>query len=494
MLRRFSSRFSVSAAIPAAFTLPLISTSASGADASAFHGLIPDFYSQSSQVYPQALQLETQSSPTDGANQSRDPPYKFIAKFNSTDVAQQMGGLLQGFSFRLRNWQQNKVEDVNLSFSSREDWVQLSIKQSQTVYAADPNYLLTLASRNKNKSMPGKERFLFQEGAEGSATLQRLDTKIVESNLFGLSAFAFHNDVDPTYESLASDKAKDEFATANRSSDAAGAKFRLGSFSLTASYTSSSRLVGVATPTEAREDYTIGFDLGDFRKRSGELFPPLFWDLAPSTVYAGSFSKETSYKLASQGPPDRTTGYGAGAYWGWNGGSANVSSWTYYLDSNRVGDASYDSAGRGFDASIGGYRGLFGLYGGVSYHHSDDLAPVSRAFDHGYDAYTSFSYKPPRFPDIALEGAFGRYGYDSLIWGVTSDAAYWSATLGFDFGKFLWDSTAVKQQSATSKSTYNGSRMLKVFYRYYNETDNGIVGATPGDSHLLGIIFRTGLN
>jgi len=480
-------RFRPGIAISALLVLPLMSASALGTDLFVVGASIPD----AMRLDPQASQLATRFTSSEGNPQNTDSLYKFGFKFNAVDAAQPVSGALQGFSVARRNWEQNNVEDLRLNFSALGDWVQLSVRQSQSQYSADQNYLRELASRNKNKNLLGKERFLGRDGAEGAAGLQRLDVRLFDSNLLGVSTFAFRSEVDPYYESLTSSKSKDEFATANRSSDAAGAKVRFASLSITTSYMNSSQLIGFATPSEARHDQTIGLDLTDLRGRIGESLPPVIWMVAPSGIYATNFVKETSYKTAAEGLPDRTTGIGAGAYWTWDNGNAHVSYWKYDLDSRRVGAASYDSAGRGLDASIGVYKGPVSFYGGVSLRHMEDLAPQSQAIDHSYDAYASLSYKPAYLPDIVVDGGLGRYGYDSRAYGITSDATYWSATLGLEFAKFLWPNES--QQRSGPKGINSRSLSLKLFYKYYNEADHGIVGATLGDSHLLGMAFRAAL-
>jgi hypothetical protein len=331
--------------------------------------------------------------------------------------------------------------------------------------------------------------------------LQRIDVKIIDSSFVGVSAFTFHNDVDPYYESLASLKSKDEFAISNRSSEAGGVKVRLGALSLTTTYTNSimlsapapATMSGAGSPTETQQDQMLAIDLTDVRKRSGDAPPSVIWALAPSSIYVKLYGKQTSYATAAEGPPDRTTGVTSGAYWGWNGGNASVSYWRYYLDSQRTGDASYDSAGRGIDANFGAYAGAIGFYAGLSYRRSDDLAPISKAVDQSYDAYASAIYKPEHFPDILVEGSFGNSGYNSLVYGVTSDSAYRSGTLGLDFSKYLWTG-AVPNAKVAVKGAAGGVPNLRLFYRYQVETDHGIVGATPGDSHFVGMTFRAGLS
>jgi hypothetical protein len=465
----------------------LLNTSALAWDQYAMAGNSPVFYPQTLLFYPLALQ--TESVPGPEHRSGADSLYKFTAKYNSGDAAQNANGALQGFSIRRKNWEENPVGDLKLNLSVIENWVQLSVRQSQSVYAADPDYLGTLANKNKNLNLPGKERFLLREGAEGNAGIQRIDFKLFDSGFLAMSAFAFHSDVDLYYESLASLKAKDEFAIPNRSSDASGVKVRLGSASLTTTYTNATLLRGANSPTETRIDQTLAFDLADFRKRFGDALPGMIWELSPTSIYVSLFNKETSYKTALEGPPDRTTGLSSGANWAWKGGSANVNYWNYSLDSQRIGEASYDSAGRGVDASVGGFAGAAGFYAGLSYRRSDDLAPLSRAVEKGYDVYASAYYKPQRLPDLVIDGNIGRYGYNSVAYAVMSGGTYWSVTFGLDFSKYLSNFADAKPPAA-AKSVPGGAPSLKMFYRFYSETDYGLIGGTPGDSHFVGMMFR----
>jgi hypothetical protein len=448
-------------------------------------------------IYPQTLQFEPQSTGTRDGDLTTAPILKYEAKTDASDVAQPTNGALQGFAAPVSNWQRDNVVDTKLNFSLLQDIVQLSIRQASSAYAADPSYLRLLAQQKK--AVP----FNY---TEGSAGLARLDVKVFQSDLIGVTAFASHSDVDPFYKSLASEKAKDEFAVANQSSDVGGTKLRFGPLSLVMSYTTSTPLsdgsigytanssLGAGGATHG-QDQTLSLDMRDIRTRTGDLLPESLWAFAPSSVYAGTFVKEIDY-ITAPGIPAQLTGASTGASWQWNGGTANIGYWNYYLNSHQVGEASYDSSGHGYNANIGGYNGLIAIYAGISYQLMNDLAPLSTSLSSGYNAYSSLTYKPAGFPDVVLEGTYGRYGYNSAIYGINGTSNYWSATLGFEFSKFLWSPTETKQLATTADGKNNGPVSLKLFYRYSNETDYGFTGAnaTPGDSHLFGMMFRTKLN
>jgi hypothetical protein len=250
-------------------------------------------------------------------------------------------------------------------------------------------------------------------------------------------------------------------------------KVHFGLLSVTTSYTNSKTLFGAGPPTETKQDQTITLDLTGARN---------LWSLSPSAVYVNSFAKETPYQTISYEGTDRTTGISAGASWGWNGGNANVSYWNFSLDSRPTGQP-YNSTGRGFDASIGADVNTIGFYAGFSYNDTEELASFSNAVARGQDAYVSVSYKPQYLPDIVASGNMGRYQYNNFVYGIADDATYWSATLGFDFSKFLRSPLETKTKPTA-----------KLFYKYYSPTDHSTVAATPASSQFLGMMFRAALD
>ena len=452
-------------------------------------GTYPDWFA------PQGRPLSAEQSLTG------DPRYKFGLQTSETSIVREANSNSTDFSFPRRNWEANQVQDVRMNFGMLDDRLQFTMKQSHSFYAADWDYLVQQARKNKNSSIPGRERFLAPNGSEGDANLQRLDAKLYRSDFLEFTTFASRKDVDAYYESFASTKAKDEFSVPNLSSQEGGAKLRLGSLSLTSAYANAENLVGVGTPTQVRQEQTIAFDFTDFRKRTGDSLPVAVWTVAPSSVFVSAFTKSNHFKTAMEGPPDETTGFSAGAAWAWDsGGYANVGYWRYRVDSRRTDAASYDSAGRGLDANFGTYWRSLGFDGGLSYRRIDDLAPYSRSIESSYDAYLSASYKLHRLPDVSLTGALGRYDYQSLVDAGAMQDVYWSATVALDFSKYLnpsSDSAAIKRQAdddrpgsnRTFKGPSAGTPTLKFLYRYMNDTNQGFVDVKSGSSHLFGILF-----
>jgi hypothetical protein len=262
-------------------------------------------------------------------------------------------------------------------------------------------------------------------------------------------------------------------------------KVQFGLLSFTTSYTDSKTLFGAGPPTETRQDQTIALDLTGLRNQAGETISSAVWSLSPSAVYVNSFVKETPYQAMSEGA-DRTIGTSAGASWSWNGGNADVSYWNSSLDSRPMGQA-YNFTGRGFDVSIGAYVNAIGFYAGFSYNDTEELASFSNAVSRGQDAYVLVSYKPQYLPDIGVGGGIGRYEYNNFVYGIADDATYWSATLEFDFSKFLWSPLETNTKLATKSPT------AKLFYKYYSQTDHNTAAATQASTQFLGAMFRAAL-
>jgi hypothetical protein len=315
--------------------------------------------------------------------------------------------------------------------------------------------------------------------------------KIIESDFAELSGFSSRGD-ESRYPLYASNRSRQElFMSPNPSNDSGGAKVRFGSLWVSTRYENTpndgnTNTFGLGIPTQTRQDQTIGFDLTPFSK-SGDS---IIWALAPSAIYVSSSTSETYQTLAGSST-DRTTGLTAGATWARTNGSASLSYWNYYSDS-RIGQASYDAAGRGVDFNIGAYAGTIGFYTGLSYRQTEDLSLFTRSVNQGYDAYVSLSYKPRYLPDVVVDGAVGRYDYNGLAFGTTSDGTYWSGTLGFDFSKFLW--SPVPNPKLSTKDINSGLPSVKLFYQYYNETSHTGVWTTPRTNQFIGAMFRASLN
>jgi hypothetical protein len=417
-----------------------------------------------------------------------------------------------------KNREHNQVDDLTLKFSAFNGILQLTLRESGSSYSADANYLLELARRSSNKNAPGRERFIQIPG-DGHAGLQRLDLKVYQSDSTSVTIFGFRKDVDRSYESFVSAKAKDEFATADQTGEAGGAKVRLGAISVTSSYGSYERMSGVTNSTIARQDHTVALDTWDLRSRLqalGLAFP--IEAFLPTSLYVTRFEHQTLFRKAEDGPLDSTIGFSTGASWNSDSGYVNVTYWDYRLDSQRVGSASYDFAGRGLEIGFGAYGTAWGAYTGLSYHRADDLAPFSNSVSRGYDGYALLTYKLTDLPDLSISGSVSQYSYEGIAFPASS-GFYWSATVGLDFSKWLPsagspspnhkavgtlvtaenplgsaqpDAPGVARASTSFnfKSPVGDKTSLKLFYRYAAETAAGGFGSTSGDNHLIAAIVR----
>ena len=432
---------------------------------------------------------------------------KLAISGSKIDIARDPNADISELGFvQAKNWERNQVDDLKLKFSTFDDALQLTIRESGSSYSADPNYLFERARKNHGNNVSGPER-LSRSPGDGHADLQRLDWKVFDLDAMGITAFGFRKEVDPSYMSFTSAKAKDEFAAADQSGGAGGAKLRLGTVSLTSSYGNYERLSDSATM--ARQDHTIAWDTSDVRNRLQSAGLALFAPVVPTSLSVTRFDGQRSFRMDEQRPSERTSGYAATAAWNWSSGYGNVSYWDYRLDSERIGTAAYAFAGRGLDIGFGTWRAAWGLYGGASYYRSDDRSLLSRSVAGGYDAYASVTYKLDDLPDLSLTGNFGQYDYEGIVVPVSSSGVYWSATIGFDFSKWLRsaDGAAANKTAGTSaaesssgpaptisrfnlKSPVGDKPSLKVFYRYAAESADETAGGKSSDNHLVGAVLR----
>jgi hypothetical protein len=421
------------------------------------------------------------------------------------DVARAPNSELSELSFiQPKSRERNQVDDLKLKLSTSNEILQLTIRESESSYSADTNYLLDLARKNRND--PGVQRFLQSPGT-GHADLQRLDFKLYDTDSFGVTAFAFRKDVDLSYMSFTAAKAKDEFAAVDQTGATGGAKVRLGAISLTSSYGNYERASASNDVTRARQDHTVALDTAYLASNLRAMAPAFLDALIPSSISVTRFDSQTPSKTPTEGLVERTTGYAGNAAWKWDSGYANVSYWNYRLDGEASGASSYAFAGRGVDAGFGVYRDALGVYSGISYYQADDLSPLSHSATGGFDAYALLTYKLNDFPDLSFSGNLGRYDYASFAFpGTSSGAHYWSATVGFDFSKWLRPDSAAAQTVATSaegqgspgagtsrfnlKSPVGDKPSVKLFYRYATEPADETTGGQATDSHLFAAALR----
>src|SRR5262245_18403705 len=116
--------------------------------------------------------------------------FRLDLKFDAFDAAQSGPGG-QGFALGAKNREVNEIDALKVSLSTLDGAVRFSLRQAESFYSADPNYLRMLASRNKNTSTPGKERFLLHDGSGGTAGLDRLDVRTYDIARVVVSPFAF---------------------------------------------------------------------------------------------------------------------------------------------------------------------------------------------------------------------------------------------------------------------------------------------------------------
>jgi hypothetical protein len=441
------------------------------------------------------------------------PEVKLDISGSQLDVARDANAQISELGFaQPKNRERNQVDDLKLRFSTLNDVLQFTIRESGSAYSADAAYLLELARKNHNPNSLGPQRFL-QDPGNGHAGLQRVDVKLFDSTPMTVTAFGFRKEVDRSYMSFASAQAKDEFATPDQTGGTTGAKVRLGALSLTSSYGNYERTSGVDSTTTTRQDHTLAWDTSDLRNRLPDFGLGFVSPFVPTSLSVTRFDSQTPVATGEPGVSERTSGYAANAEWKWSSGYGNASYWDYRLDDARTGALAYGFAGRGFDAGFGTYGAALGVYGGVTHYRSDDVSPLWNSITGGSDAYATLTYKFDDLPDLSLNGTLGQYDCNALASATPFHGVYWSATVGLDFSKWLRsvdgaaksktpDSSAAAESSPAPgptasrfslKSPLGDKLSLKFFYRYAAESAEDPAGGHATDSHLFGAAFRGGL-
>lgn len=433
-----------------------------------------------------------------------EPAFKLNIDGSLIDVARDPYFELPELYFlRRENWERYQLGDLKATLSTIDDRLKITLREAHSLYMADAEIL-----RRKDIDPRTKRgRFFGAFGAQGHGHHQRIDFTPIKSSLIEAGGFAYHTDLDKDFIRYRSAGAKkDVFDGFDRTTLKSGGKLRFASVTFTTARSESERISGARNPKIVSEETGVSVDLTDLGTRLGGLATSAIWRLLPATVYAERSNVHTVFKKVRDEPPDHTEVVSLGASWTWTNGYANFDFYEYYLDSRRVGDANYDSAGRG----LGLYGGLWGdtwtLDGGFFFLRADDRAPHLRAKYSEYDVYLSGTYKPNFLPDISVDGSIGTYDYNGTAFNTFSSGTYWSGTVVLDFSKFFWRPPPLRvatriagqeRETRTSfamKGPYSNLPSLKVFYRIKGDTNEGDIGPlTPRhrNDHVVAAVFRT---
>jgi hypothetical protein len=389
----------------------------------------------------------------------------------------------------------NEVKDLKLEFSTRDERVKVSLRDSESTYQAHSAYLFGIAGPNPfgaflgDKLSQEKSRFLFNNQPIGMARSEKIDVKVIDGELLKLTGFAFHTQTgDAYYSDQARRNPNDDFAVSNRWSRGFGQKVVIGPVCLTSKFRRTERIFGMNAPSERSLDHTLLVDLEDVWRRirvSGSFLS----SLAPSNVYAGVFNKSTIFRSLTDGVPDETKGTTAGAHWGSTYGSFDINYFRYFLDSRRLGDQNYDSAGRGASASLSSWTDRFVVSGGLSLTQTDFLPATARNQNRFLNAYATATVKLDELPDVFVDFTGYRYQYVDQYGHAGSTS--WSSSFGLELSKYL-GVLAREGKGAASTLNFAGAS-LRTLYRYQTGMDYVLPGQGGPRGHFIGLSFHTAL-
>ena len=536
-------------AIQVALVLPLTNASALDGDPSAFPAFTPEFYPQSLQFYPRALQADTQSAPAGANDQNTESFYKFSVKFNSVDVAQQVNGVLQGFSVPRRNWEQNNVEDLNLNFmfpyrevgiqpelisssapaprpgmsdvvkeqhpeppgltvTKRADWQDQPVEDKELKYSA-PGGAVRLSVREASSGgLLGTSLASFGLGSTDwptntMAKSQKVDWAIVDLSSFGLTVFGYQNEVGSGFKPFG--ETKNEFAAAATRTMKAGGQVRLGAFSFGYAHSCTAKTVDsnanfFTTPDSnanffAAQDANANSCAAQNEASVALALPQLLPGLEGSVsnllpnLWATVSDKQTLLTGSETAAvTNDTVSTSFGGTWNWNNTYATLGYWNYSSGNNPGLGATW--SGRGFDANLGMYRASFGIYVGLSYGQSEDAAVSWQSAGALYNSYVTVSYNPDKLPAISVTAAAGNYNYNAIAYNVTSSDLY--ANLYADSSGGAYSSLAVGLDltnwlwsKQTSRALTGPYPSVKLLYRYTENAFSNNSAQTVKDPNSL---------
>jgi hypothetical protein len=368
---------------------------------------------------------------------------------------------------RQTEWQANPVEDTKLTYTGANDSFRLTVRQASSGGFVETNSLWS-----------------FEPSAEDwhrlhkTARSERIDWALFDAKDFGLTAFAYRNEIGSGFEPFG--QTKKEFAAPGTMKTKAGGQARIGPVGFGLAQTKLQSIDFAEGSIATQQEASLTVDLPDVLARtsgaSSKLLPRLW------LIHSQGGTPTTASK--SELPGTVTTSFGGS--WSWDPAHISVSYWEYASDGSERGPQ-MAWAGRGLEASFGAYYSSWGVDVSASYGHSDDVAPYWQSAGFLYNSSITLSYAGEGLPGISVTTAFGNYNLDALSYGAASDSYgvstntdFWNITAGLDFTSYLWDSDAIAARDSSLKLLY---RNVGNFYSDAGGTVNQI-------DHVVAMMFR----
>jgi hypothetical protein len=390
------------------------------------------------------------------------------------------------------DWERNGVSDSHVVIGLAENRLRFTTRYSHSRYTASNRYLRRLAEEDGRDDEDSPGRFDGREGVEADAMLNRLDVDVMRSNVFRLSLFGQHREVDPYYEDIALRDRKDDFSESNEEEDRWGGTVALGPVALTlAQYRSqkvkilddeedvdnTSRL-----PRTVGDEAQITIDLSDARRRLPDMFGKTTWSILPQSLWFSVGRGAVDTGLDGE-PQDRVKDWNAGMSWNWDSGYGSISAWqsTYQMQQEWAKGGGWK--GSGLDVSLGLRRDTWGVDGNLSAgrYEYDDSYYQSGDIDLG--GGVSIWAKFETFPDLSANLYLSQYRseYDSSGRSV-SLGEFSTLSVIADISKYLTDMPEERRPS------------LQLFYRVnYDQSENHYEGDSSNSGaldHIFGIKFQ----
>jgi hypothetical protein len=368
---------------------------------------------------------------------------------------------------RQTEWQANPVEDTKLTYSGANDSFRLTVRQ-----ASSGGFVETISL------------WRFEPNAEDwhrlhkTARSERIDWALFDAKDFGLTAFAYRNEIGSGFEPFG--QTKKEFAAPGTVKTKAGGQARIGPVGFGLAQTKLQSIDFGESSVATQQEASLTVDLPDLLARTSGASSKLLPRLWLIHSQGGTPNSESKSEL----PGTVTTSFGG--TWRSDLAHMSVSYWEYASDGSE-GGPQMAWAGRGLEASFGAYYSSWGVDVSASYGDSDDVAPYWQSAGVLYNSSIALSYTREGLPGISVTTAFGNYHLDALSYGaapdsygVSTNTDFWNITAGMDFTSYLWDADAIAERNSSLKLLY---RNVGNFYSDAGGTVNQI-------DHVVAMMFR----
>ncbi len=406
---------------------------------------------------------------------------------------------------RRTDWEDNPVEDKELTYSAPGGAVRLTLREASSAGLFGTNFSPRF-NTNADKTSEPFGLASTERPTNTMAKSQKVEWTVVDWKNFGVTVFGYKNVVGSGFKPF--EETKKEFETPGTETTKAGGEVRAGAFSFGFAhsriansvdssanfFTSPDANANFFATQNSNTNFTAAKNEASVTLALPKLLPGMqasISSLLPNLWASVSNEQTLPSSLGTAAAASGTVSTSFGGTWNWNNGYATVGYWDYSSGKTPGLDATW--SGRGFDANLGTHRSSFGIDVGLSYGQSEDAAISSQSGGALYYSYVTVSYSPDKLPAVSLTASAGNFNYNAIADGValsnlypnlytdSSHDAYSSLAVGLDLTNWL----------RTNQTIVGPDSSVKLLYRYSkNDYFDNYASTVKGTDNLLAMMVQ----